>query len=302
MNNPTDYFIAKVKPDSESIINVINHYVALGEFRYAYEYLNMATYFYREAYKPYYETMSNYFMSNDRIAVTEDPLVITWTITPNNVPFLNMVDPKKRLYENMMGLSAWILDRSFKNIVITESSNFNLDVQKLYQIGKQYNKNIEYHTFKNSENVSKYGKGYGEGEIIKHTLDNSQVVKQSKRFTKMNGKQYVPFYEFTLLRGNEAYEYFNLHHIANRLAIDTRFYCIDKQFYIENLLDAYKECDDYKDNYLEHVFFEKTKNRTNYYLPKEPYVLGRQGSIDKNYGDYPQIVHDFCKKLIEEVV
>lgn len=297
-----NYLVAKHKPDSESILTVVKHYSDINEFRYAYEYLNIATMCNRNVSSTYYETLIKYLSSNDRNPVTKDPLLITWTIRPNNVPFLNMVDPQKRLYENMMGLAAWILDRSFENIIVTESSNFQINVEKLKQIGKQYNKNIEYYTFANSENVSKYGKGYGEGEIVKHTLNNSELFKNCKRFTKMNGKQYVPFYEFFLLKGNETFEYFNLHHIANKLAIDTRLYCIDKDYYINNLVDAYKECNDHQDNYLEHVFFEKTKERTNYYIPREPYVLGRQGSIEKNYGDYPLMVHDFCKHLISEIV
>lgn len=296
------YFIAKHNPGTEAIIVAINNYANAGEFRYAYEYLNIATMFNRDIAPVYYNTLSKYLTCGDRKPVTKDPLLITWTIRPKNVPFLNMVDPDKRLYENMLGLAAWILDRSFENIIVTESSNFEINVEKLKSIGKQFNKNIDYHTFANSENVSKYGKGYGEGEIVKHTFESNELFRKCKRFTKMNGKQYVPFYEFFLLRGQETFEYFNLHYIANKLAVDTRFYCIDKQYYLDRLLDAYTECNDHKDNYLEHVFFEKTQERMNYYLPREPNVLGRQGSIEKNYGDYPTEVHELCKYLIQEIV
>ena len=302
MNEHFNYFLAKHEPNSESILAVAQHYADIGEFKYSYEYLNIATMFNRNVSSTYYNILIKYLSSENRNPVSKDPLLITWTIRPDNVPFLNMVDPQKRLYENMLGLAAWILDKSFENIIVTESSNFEIKLDKLKEIGKKYNKHIEYYTFKNSKNVSKYGKGYGEGEIIEHTLQNSPLFNNCKRFTKMNGKQYVPFYEFFLLDGNQTFEYFNLHYIANKLAIDTRLYCIDKDYYVTNLIDAYKECNDHQNNYLEHEFFEKTKGRTNYYIPKEPYVLGKQGSIEKNYGDYPPIVHDFCKYLISEIV
>jgi hypothetical protein len=304
LNDQQKYLAAKYNPNEQAIFDVIKNYAEEGRFREAYHYLNRAMYFHANAGEVYYSLITKYLSSPAREASVKDstPLLITWTIAPKNVPFLNMVDPQKRLWENMLGLAAWILDKSFHKIIVTESSNFKINVDRLKQIGKEYNKEIEYYTFSNSEKVSQFGKGYGEGEILKHTFANSPSINSCSKFTKMNGKQYVPFYEYFLIDGGNTFEYFNLHFIANKLAIDTRFYCIDKEYYLNTLFDSYQECNDYKDNYLEHVFYEKTKNRVNYFIPTEPIVLGRQGSIEKNYGEYPPVVKKFCEYLMVELV
>lgn len=296
-----NYLYAKYNPnDSSNLISIIKDYNSKNRFFESFQYLNSLSLYHQNISEIYNETLHQYLDNKIyNIADVDTPMIITWTIQPKNVPFLYMSDPKERLLQNMLGLAAWILDKTFKHIIIVESSNFKLDSDKLNKIGKEYGKEIQYLPFQGSDNVSKFGKGYGEGENLKYVFENCQIVKDCERFVKMNGKQYIPFYEFFLVNNKGSFEYFNLHYIANKLAIDTRFYCINRSFYEKELFDAYKSVNDHEDNYLEHVFYEKTKNRTNFYLSREPVVLGRQGSVDRNYGDYPQIVHDFCKELLE---
>lgn len=291
---------AKEQPVSKSNFDLIQYYCSKNLFYEAFNYLNHRLYFSND-YNLYYQVLTEYLNSANFDSYNEVPMIITWTIEPKNVPFLQMVDPEIRLQESLMALSAWILDKSFNNIIVVDSSGYCLDKERLAEIGKQFGKNIEYHSFLNTDGVREFGKGYGEGEIVKYAIENSFVVKNSKKFVKMNGKQYVPFYEFLYMNRNGCFEFFNLQGLG-RVAVDTRFYCVDTSYYVQDLMDIYKEVNDFKDNYLEHVFFEKTKNRINYYLPKEPIVFGKQGSTNKNYGDFPNIVFDFCNYLKSEII
>jgi hypothetical protein len=297
-----NFLVAKFNlNEKQNLIDVANHYADNKMFFEAFSYISHASY-YHDLSDLYYKTLSRYLQSEGTSSNIDTPLLITWAISPKNVPFLHMSDSNVRLKENMAGLAAWILDKSFENIIVCDGTGFELDINALKRIGAKHNKNISYHSFVQSDGASKFGKGYGEGEIINFAFQENPKIRNSKRFTKMNGKQYIPFYEFSLLRGKDSYEYFNLHYIANRPAIDTRFYCVDVQYYLKNLQDSYKRVNDFNTNYLEHVFFEDSMNRTNFFLPKEPIVFGKQGSIDKNYGEYPDVVKDFAKHLIETIV
>jgi len=286
--------------DKQNIIDIIEYYADQGRFFEAYNYLNHAMY-YHDMSNVYYSMLTKYLSEKRESRNISDPLLITWTITPKNVPFLFMSDPEQRLKESMLGLAAWIMDKSFTNIHVVENSAFNLDKEKLRDIGLDHNKVVKYYNAESCEEASKFGKGYGEGDITKFAVLNT-AVGRSKRFTKVTGKQYVPFYEYSFMNNGETYEFFNLQHVANRVAVDTRFYCIDTKFYTENMIDAYKQVNDHRDNYLEHVFYENTKNRINYFPPKEPIVFGKQGSIDKTYGEYPKLVYDFSEDLIRSLL
>lgn len=291
--------------NKNNVIDIINYYNSNNKFYESFSYLNNLGYYYENINDIYYDTLVKY-LSEDRkeSADKNTPIIITWTISPKNVPFLHMTDPQVRLRENLLGLCAWILDKSFENILIVESSEFKLNTNKLFDIGKEFGKQIEFISFLGSDNVSKFGKGYGEGEILEYAFNNSMTLKSNKfdKFVKMNGKQYVPFYEYLFMNNRGSFEYFNLHYIANKLAIDTRFYCINTSYYKEKLFYAYKQVNDHENNYLEHVFYETVKDRINYYVLREPIVLGKQGSVDKNYGNYPEIVHNLCNRLLNEIV
>lgn len=299
----SDQYLNAKFGNKNSIFSIINDYLSSNMFEEAFQYFNSKKFLFLENEVNYilYEFLNKYFNSRKNNLYKNTPLVITWSTTPKNVPFLFMSDPKIRLYENILGLAAWILDGTFSNIIIIDNTELNLNKDKLKKIGFEFNKEIDFYSFEASyDKISKFGKGYGEGEILKFAIDNVEQVYNTTNFVKMNGKQYVPFFEFYF--SNELKEFFNLHYIANKFAIDTRFYNIKREYYYSNLIDAYKEVNDHEERYLEHVVYEKTLDRTNFFIPFEPFVLGKQGSINKNYGDYPKIIHEFANKIIKNVI
>lgn len=285
------YLQAKYNRDETSIFNVVSEYITQKRFYEAYSYIKLSN-----NNELYYKVLSEYLTEKTPTLNNDSTLLITWTIDPKNCPFVFLNDPIKRLHENLMGLTAWIMDKSFDKILIVESSEFKLNTQKLKDIGLEYNKHIEYVSYKGSDNVSIYGKGWGEGESIKRVLDRINTDK----FVKMNGKQYIPFFEYDFCDGNKTREYFNLHFIGNKPAVDTRSYCVTKEYYNSYLIDSYLNVNDNLGTYLEHVFYDDVKDP--YFLPFEPVMLGKQGSVDRNYGDYPNVVFNLCERIKVEIL
>ena len=295
-----EYLNAK-QLDKSSVIKIVRNYANNNMFFEAFSYLKHALYFHN-IIDVYYEVLELYLKSPNSSKKFDCPLVIVWTISPKDVPFVFMADPEERLRQHMLGLSGWILDKSFYNIVIVENSNFKLNLDRLKQIGKEYNKNIEYYSFDHSLKAKEYGKGYGEGELVQKAFESSGILRSSSRFTKINGKLYLPFYEFCYTFNKLPFEFFNMHRMGDKIVFDTRFYCVNTDFYRHHLYNAHEEVNDHLTNYLEHVFYEKVKDKLNYWTPIEPVVFGKSGSFDGSYGEYPNVIKEFSSFLIKEIV
>lgn len=301
IENEYMFLNAKFDPKSPDCVNVVDYYINNNKFFEAFQFVNNRLYFDNDG-SLFYRLLSKYLEHGDYSNYNPTPLIMTWTIKPNNIPFLEMVDPDIRLKEHLLGLASWILDKSFSHLIIIDSSvDFTLNKQALIKIGSDHGKSIEFHKCSNTEGASKFGKGYGEGELMKYVVENVSTVAHSKKLVKMNGKQYIPFYEYLYMNRNGCFEFFNTQYLG-KPAIDTRFYCVTTDYYLNTLNDIYTQVNDHEVNYLEHVFQQNTKDRVNYFLAREPIVFGKQGSTNKNYGDFPKIVYDFQEILMEKII
>lgn len=90
-----------------------------------------------------------------------------------------------------------------------------------------------------------YGKGYGEGEIIRFALTHSAYLKDASCFTKCTAKLWVANYQKCMLQWNNKFlfkAYFsNVFSLKpSKLEyIDTRFYMIDKTIYMNFFSNAH---------------------------------------------------------------
>lgn len=293
--------------DLNSVSELISSYINDGKFKTAFQFLNILLEIDKERKVftlLFYRLLESYFASNNydyREDSQKRVLLITANINPLGTPFVAISDPNERLKEHLLGICAWILDKSFSHIVIAENSCFNLDVDELQKFGKKFHKHIEYITFKGSELVSEFGKGYGEGEIIKYALENSKVLGHFNYFTKVTGKLYFPFYDFIIGDNIDNKEFFIPAIIFNRLAIDTRIYSISRNLYLTSALDAYTKVNDHEGVYLEHVFFEAVKDVSAYYLPPALIMFGKSGSSGVSFGEYPVCVHKLYSEMLQVV-
>ena len=118
-------------------------------------------------------------------------VLVTGTLVPReNVFALQLVDRDKRIGEYAESLKKLMVAKSVDKVVFCENSGDEQAVEKLREQlydGKPENK-LEILSFQgDGDKVAKYGKGYGEGQVIKYALHNSRFLKNEKDYRTCNG-------------------------------------------------------------------------------------------------------------------
>lgn len=239
-----------------------------------------------------------------------ETVLLTATIKPNkNIPFLTLRDPIIRLNQYMESVNFWLYQKEVKNIVFCDNSNYCFDTKKLIKEANKLGKNIEFLFFQGSQNMVYYGKGYGEGEILKYALEKSKILSEVDTFYKVTGRLKVENFSkishlhskdknvFRMIRTN----LYKIIGVKRFLRIDTRFFKVDKNFFAKYLLNAYLNVNDHEKYYLENVYYiilinhkEKIKNFKIY-----PIIRGSSATTGKEYNESLGMI--FLKNLFTKL-
>lgn len=208
-----------------------------------------------------------------------------------SAPFVELSDPTNRIELTIESIRQWIRIAGDLKIVICDGSgyDFTKDVAERFPQIK-----IECINFKNdAEAVLTYGKGYGEGEIIKHALEHSEYLRQSDYFVKCTSKLWVKNFPEIINRWNNIFQcQFVLQkpksiRNAKPHILDTRFYIINKDYYIEHFVDAYLKVRDQDAYYLENCFrdvvLSKNFRASNILFTVLPQIEGVAGTSGETY-------------------
>lgn len=195
--------------------------------------------------------------------MNKKPLVILVTSSINvYAPFTVITNSLTRLEQLYSSLYLWLKFHPEFNYVICDGSGYDFS----NNIFTNTFKNVEFISFQNSIEIVKVrGKGYGEGEIIKYALNHSLFLKESNFFCKITGRLFVNHtFNFTENNSHQLicslklkYKYFIIP-ISEKL-IDTRFYYVNKEFFLKYFIEIYKYVDDKNNYYLEKCFYDKVK-------------------------------------------
>lgn len=208
-----------------------------------------------------------------------------------SAPFVKLSDPTKRVELTLESIKQWIRIAGDLNIVICDGSgyDFSNDVAERFPQAK-----IECISFKNdTEAVLAYGKGYGEGEIINYALTHSEYLRCSDYFVKCTSKLWVKNFPTIFNRWNSIFQcQFGLEkpksiRNAKPHIVDTRFYIIKKDFYIEHFGNAYKNVRDQDGYYLENCFKDVILNKkflaSSILFFTTPLIMGVAGTSGEIY-------------------
>ena len=111
-------------------------------------------------------------------------ILLTGCVSPNGMIYTKLQDSNIRLNQYIKAI-FWYLDNVNIPVVFVENTNYDLfdDVPDLKE-----RKNFEYLTFNGNEYDKTKGKGYGEGQILKHALSNSKLIKEDTIIIKITGR------------------------------------------------------------------------------------------------------------------
>lgn len=184
------------------------------------------------------------------------PLLLTSAVRVS-APFVTVADAEDRRRLTLDSIARWVSVSPAVPIVVCDGSGYDFTADCTLRFPGVA---IECLAFQNDEKqVARFGKGYGEGQIINHALAHSRLLAQSPRFAKCTAKLWVenfgdvmavargPFQaELSLRPGPSRFSYkVNL--------IDTRFFVADKSFFQQFLAEAYREVRDFDNYSYEHA-------------------------------------------------
>ncbi|MCP9885090.1 hypothetical protein KBY97_08120 [Synechococcus sp. ATX 2A4] len=218
-------------------------------------------------------------------------VIITSAICPApNVFMLALSDPRARLIQVFACLYQWILGAKARRIVICDGTVDASLFSPFSELAKDHGVELEVLTFSSSQNlVSRLGKGYGEGEILRYVMLNSRLLHNANCFFKITGRLYIRNFR-EICRAHSATPV-----IFNRKprpgVADTRFFKCSVDYFRRSLMDAFEKVNDRKGIFLEHLYCSILE-ADNVLVPFsiQPEIVGRSGTTGRvnGVGEYPQ--------------
>lgn len=212
------------------------------------------------------------------------PLLITSAITVASEKLARLSSVNDRLKYAAEGIENWLSMVPELKIVLCDGSGYDLTslVKQRWPGGQ-----IEVLGFLNdSKAVSFLGKGFGEGQIVEYALKNSATLSSHDSFMKCTSKLWVSNFDFiretcdktrfnieTKRQGNNQLIYSR---------VDTRFYCVTKDFYATHLSEAYKSVSRLDKYHIEHAYLRcllRAGVLNDFMFPTTPIVRGVSGSL-----------------------
>jgi hypothetical protein len=218
------------------------------------------------------------------------PLLVTSCVYVS-APFVGLSNAESRIELTLAAIERWLQTEKSLKIVICDGSGYDFarDVFERFPEAA-----IECVAFKNNTDlVADYGKGFGEGEIVEYALEHSRHLSQSEHFAKCTSKLWVTNFTAILKTWNDVFQcdvgFDNVTSIVSirPLEVDTRFYIVRKDFYIDTFKDAHKSVRDREGYYLEHSFRDAMLNRrlqfSRYLFPVPALIEGVSGSSGASF-------------------
>lgn len=214
---------------------------------------------------------------------------------------VKLKDPALRINHTIESVEKWLSVAPGIHLVICDGSGF--DFSRIIN-DKFPQANIECLFFETDKNLVQFhGKGYGEGEIIKHALLNSTSLKQSDFFVKCTAKLWVQNFQDCLDEWNGIFlckaTFLNVFSIKSTILdhIDTRFYMVNKDFYMKYFFAAHLHLGgttglSIEDTFLESVLVNGMK-KVLFNTP--PVICGVGGGTGKYY-------NNTLTKIIKEIL
>jgi hypothetical protein len=216
------------------------------------------------------------------------PLLLTSSVTPMDLSG-RLNDPALRIKHALESVGEWLLRKPELRIVICDGSgyDFSSNMKSTFP-----NANIECLSFMNdSIQIARHGKGFGEGEIIRYAIKHSKLLQESEEFMKCTAKLWVSNIQQCLSQWSGHFlcnAYFaNVYSLKKTKIkfLDTRFYIIRKDVYLQFFLDAHSSLGNNPKRSIEYAFLNVMINEKmeGVLFSTPPIVCGMGGGSGRYY-------------------
>jgi hypothetical protein len=120
-----------------------------------------------------------------------DTLVMTATFRAPSTPTLVVRDEHTRIQHYMCALVSWAQTRRVHRVILGENSNTRFDFSRIVRYLEAAGKEVELLVFDGNKESPRFGKGFGEGEILEHLYTHSRLLRMTDTFYKVTGRLVV---------------------------------------------------------------------------------------------------------------
>ncbi len=216
------------------------------------------------------------------------PVLLTSSVVAMD-PTVALKSQEDRIFYTIESIGKWAKISPRNKFIICDGSGFDFTplVQERFP-----DLEVECIFFMNDPVlIGKYGKGFGEGEIIRFALTHSQFLSASDWFVKCTAKLWVDNFFACLQEWNDQFLcrafFANVYSLAPTSLeyIDTRFYMITKDFYLRNFSNIYVNLGLDDGSSIEGEFLDKIRElKLKHFLFRAvPIISGVGGGSGKYY-------------------
>lgn len=231
-----------------------------------------------------------------------ETLVMSGTFTPADTPGLVVRDENERVLQYMCALVSWARPSRVRRIIFGENSNTRFDFSKIIRYLKSAGKQVEILVFDGNKDSARLGKGFGEGQILEHIYQNSQLLRANASFYKVTGRLFVANFD-ALSEATQATAAFQQKRPKDArprpCKVVTSFFKCSLALFESRLVDAYRQVDDPQGMFIEHVYFNQLRDVELPNFPMKPALVGQQASTGRIYAPYDDDVLAMARSFIQ---
>ncbi len=236
-------------------------------------------------------------------------------------PYLTIKDHGVRLSQLYCSMLCWITRTRVKKIVLCDNTCSEDVFVDLIRLAEEHGKRLEVLCFKGDHNrVALYGKGYGEGEIMRHVIDKSALLKGEQAFFKITGLVFVENFDEVRTSAESDDVVFDLcmkgwkkavwriiantpiaQIISNRGTgyIKTIFYKCSIDYYRKKLIDCHLTVNDRKELSFENRMFMPLMRNGFSAFTIRPRLIGQSAGTGMLYGgDYSPEIKEWANSMV----
>jgi len=130
---------------------------------------------------------------------------ITATINAGNTPCVKRIDPDVRRRDYLRGLHSWLTPDCKADILLCENSGADVSDFQEAALSRPFSGSVRCLSFSGNSGAEKFGKGYGEIEMLKYAFDAYPEMSNYRYILKVSGR----------------YKYLNASEVIKRISAST---------------------------------------------------------------------------------
>lgn len=216
-----------------------------------------------------------------------ETLVMTATFRAEATPTLVVRDEGDRILQYLCALVSWARPKHVRRIVFAENSNTTFDFASVVRHLEAAGKEVEVLVFDGNKEAARLGKGFGEGEILEYIFNNSRLIHRSRSFYKITGRIFVDNFDLVSEYTTSPDAFRRKEGKAGKPSkVNTVFFKCSRALFETKLVHAYRQVDEPKGVYFEHVYFNALSDVETADFGVLPAFVGQQASTGKIYKAY----------------